>query len=77
MQYGYLAANGDEHTLWRRGLSTEPTGLVGVVYDPNKPKRADFTASMPENVRRRWATLLCLTVVAVAMSVLMVVRALL
>ncbi|MEU8700081.1 hypothetical protein AB0C61_20915 [Streptomyces sp. NPDC048680] len=69
-------ANGDEHTLWWRGLSTEPTGLVGVVYDPNKPKRADFTAGMPENVQRRWTTLLCLTVVAVAMLVLMAVGAL-
>ncbi|MFE9780713.1 hypothetical protein ACFYPA_21470 [Streptomyces sp. NPDC005775] len=76
VQHGYLVANGDEQTLWRRGMSTEPAGLAGVVYDPSKPKLADFTADMPENVQRREITLLCLTAVAIAMLVLMAVGAL-
>jgi hypothetical protein len=77
VQYGYLVADGGHHTLWRRGMSTEPPVLTGVVYDPNKPKRADFSDRMPENVQRRRMVLLCLTAVAVVMLVLMAVGALL
>ncbi|MER6120355.1 hypothetical protein [Streptomyces sp. NPDC001743] len=77
VQYGYLVADGGHHTLWRRGMSTEPPVLTGVVYDPNKPKRADFSDRMPEDVQRRRMVLLCLTAVALVMLVLMAVGALL
>ncbi|MEU5714650.1 hypothetical protein AB0G71_02470 [Streptomyces sp. NPDC020403] len=70
MQYGYRVANGDEHTLWRRGMPIEPAVLTGIVYDPEKPERADFTDGMPENVRRRRSYLLCLLAVELAMVVL-------
>ncbi|MEU1127248.1 hypothetical protein ABZ371_27610 [Streptomyces sp. NPDC005899] len=46
-----------------------------MVYDPNKPQRADFSDRMPENVRRTRIVLPCLTAVAVVTLVLMVVGA--
>ncbi|MDQ0794565.1 hypothetical protein [Streptomyces sp. B1I3] len=73
VQYGYRVANGGEHTLWRRGTSTEPPTLTGIVYDPEKPERADFADGMPENVARRRNYLLCLRAVELATVVLMAV----
>ncbi|MGW6202713.1 hypothetical protein ACWF9B_03570 [Streptomyces sp. NPDC055089] len=73
VQYGYLVAGGEQHTLWRRGMSIEPPALTGIVYDPENPKRADFTAGMPENVAGRRNYLLSLVAVEIAMVALMVV----
>jgi hypothetical protein len=72
VQYAYQMANGDEHTLWRRGMSIEPPVLTGIVYDPEKPERADFTDGMPVNVTRMRNYLLCLLAVELATVVLMV-----
>ncbi|MEV7730155.1 hypothetical protein AB0P15_36405 [Streptomyces sp. NPDC087917] len=73
VQYEYPVPDGGHHTLWRRGMSTEPSVLTGVVYDPNKPKRADFSDRMPQNVKRMRIVLLSLTAVAAVMLVLMAV----
>ncbi|MDQ0794809.1 hypothetical protein [Streptomyces sp. B1I3] len=77
VQYVYVDADGELHTSWRFGQSMEPEALTEVVYDPNKPKRSEFSDLMPENVQRRRIVLLCLTAVAVVMLMLMAVGALL
>ncbi|MFF7360585.1 DUF3592 domain-containing protein [Streptomyces sp. NPDC008125] len=66
IQYAYLDRSGNEYTKWRHGVSVEPAGpLVGVVYDTQKPARAEFTALLPESPRPKRVFLLCVLVLAV------------